>query len=193
MVENSDVNRNKTSTPLFTLIILFVAILILIIFLSREMTYVREFIRSSGWIGVVVSILLYAALGATPIPSEPLTVLLSTLFGPLTATLVAGVGNTLAALMEYFIGMRIGDVGDMVKRKEKLPWGLGKFPIDSPVFLILGRFLPGYGPKFVSLISGMFRVPILRYVWTVALPTLIGAAIFAYGGFGILSSFIKLP
>lgn len=193
MVENDDVNRKKSNSPVKTLVILFIFILILFLFLSREMTNVRDFIRRSGWIGILVSILLYGALGATPIPSEPLTVLLSTLFGPLTATLVAGAGNTLAALMEYFIGMRIGDVGDLVKRKEKLPWGLGKFPIDSPMFLIVGRFLPGYGPKFVSLISGMFHVPILRYIWTVALPTLIGAAIFAYGGFGILSSFIKIP
>lgn len=188
MIENSDMNRNKT-TPLMTLLIIFICIIGMIFLLSREMEHVREFIRRSGWIGVVVSISLYAILGASPIPSEPLTVLLSTLYGPLTATMAAGVGNIIAALIEYYIGERIGSVGDMVRRKEKLPWGLGKFPIDSPVFLITGRFLPGYGPKFVSLISGMFRVPLLRYLWTTAVPTFIGAAIFAYGGFGVLNGF----
>ena len=34
--------------------------------------------------------LLYGVLGASPIPSEPLTVLLSTVFGPFYATLAAG-------------------------------------------------------------------------------------------------------
>jgi len=163
-------------------------ILVLVFFLSKEMDSVREFIIESGWVGLVVSIALYGLLGASPIPSEPLTVLLSTVYGPLNATLVAGTGNMLAALIEYFIGMHLGDVASFEKRRTKLPLGLGKFPIDSPVFLIAARMLPGYGPtKFVSVICGVFRVPLWRYIWTAAIPTYLGSAIFAYGGFGLLS------
>lgn len=190
MIKSNDVEQNKNNT-LRVLLIVIICVVVLVFVLSRQMEDVREFIRRSGWIGMLVSILLYGVLGASPIPSEPLTVLLSTLYGPLNATLVAGIGNVLAALIEYFIGERIGNVADMVKRKEKLPLGLGKFPIDSPAFLITARMLPGYGPKFVSLMSGMFKVPLWRYIWTTAIPTFIGAAIFAYGGFGILQ--IKIP
>lgn len=176
--------------PLIALILGTVLVLVLVIVISREMEEVREFISQSGWIGVLVSIAVYGLLGASPIPSEPLTVLLSTLYGPLTATITAGIGNLLAALMEYYIGERIGNVASFEDRREKLPFGLGKFPVDSAVFLIAARMLPGYGPKFVSVISGVYRVPIWRYIWTAALPTFLGAAIFAYGGFGILHAIL---
>lgn len=147
---------------------------------------VRNFIAGSGWIGLLVSLGLYALLGASPIPSEPLTVLLSTIFGPLSATLVAGGGNLLAALIEYYIGEHIGNVASFEQRREKLPFGIGRFPVDSAIFMIIARMLPGYGPKFVSLVCGMYRVPLWRYIWTAAIPTFVGAAIFAYGGFGLL-------
>jgi uncharacterized membrane protein YdjX (TVP38/TMEM64 family) len=151
------------------------------------MVRVREFIAQSGWIGLVVSIGLYALLGASPIPSEPLTILLSSIFGPLSATLIAGTGNLLAALIEYYIGEHLGNVASFEKRRKNLPLGLGRFPVESPVFMIAARMLPGYGPKFVSVICGVYRVPLWRYIWTAAIPTFLGAAIFAYGGFSLLS------
>jgi uncharacterized membrane protein YdjX (TVP38/TMEM64 family) len=50
-----------------------------------------------------------------------------------------------------------------------------------------GRMIPGYGPKLVSVVAGMYKVPLFRYVWTTAIPTIIGAALFAYGGYGIIN------
>ena len=177
---------NTKNHNLRNLIIVVLIIVVLLIVVSREMEGVRNFIANSGWIGMLVSLGLYALLGASPIPSEPLTVLLSTVFGPLVATLVAGVGNLLAALIEYYIGERIGNVASFEHRRAKLPFGIGRFPVDSAIFMIVARMLPGYGPKFVSLICGMYRVPLWRYIWTAAIPTFLGAAIFAYGGFGLL-------
>lgn len=176
----------KQRQQIISLILTLLVVLILIILLARNMTAVRAFIGESGWIGLLVSILIYAILGASPIPSEPLTVLLSTVYGPFAATLVSGTGNLLAALIEYYIGERIGTVASFEERRSRLPFGLGKFPVDSPVFLIVARMLPGYGPKFVSVIGGVYRVPFWRYVWTAAIPTFAGSAIFAYGGFGII-------
>jgi uncharacterized membrane protein YdjX (TVP38/TMEM64 family) len=177
----------KKSTPITVLVLTLLLILVLIVLVSKDMEQVRRFIRDSGWIGLLVSVGLYGLLGASPIPSEPLTVLISTIFGPFNATLVAGFGNLLAALLEYFIGGKIGDVTSFARQKEKLPFGLGRFPIDSPMFMIGARMLPGYGPKFVSVLCGVYKVPLWRYIWTAAIPTFIGAAIFAYGGFGLLN------
>ena len=177
--------RNKGHN-LRNLIIVVLITFVLVVVISREMEGVRAFIARSGWIGMLVSLGLYTLLGASPIPSEPLTVLLSTIFGPLPATLLAGTGNLLAALLEYYIGERIGNVASFEQRREKLPFGIGRFPVDSAIFMIAARMLPGYGPKFVSLVCGMYRVPLWRYIWTAAIPTFLGAAIFAYGGFGLL-------
>ena len=180
------IDRKKLAAVLITVLVL---ILIVILILSRNMDGIREFLLRSGKIGLVISVGLYGLLGASPIPSEPLTVLLSALYGPFYITIVATLGNLLSALVEYYIGRKIGDASDFEKRREKLPFGLGKFPADSVVFLIAGRFLPGYGAKFISVFSGIYHVRLWRYTWTTILSTLIGAAIVAYGGFGILNLF----
>lgn len=183
MVDKAD---EKKASPLVVLVVSLLLMVVLILIVSKDMEKVRSFIGSSGWIGLLVSIGLYGLLGASPIPSEPLTVLIAGVFGPLMATVVAGLGNLLAAMIEYFIGGKLGDAASFNERREHLPFGLGRFPVDSPMFLIVARMLPGYGPKFVSVICGIYHVPMWRYIWTAAIPTFIGAAIFAYGGFGLL-------
>jgi uncharacterized membrane protein YdjX (TVP38/TMEM64 family) len=170
------------------LLFVVLGVLVLALFVSRQMEQVRQFIRAGGWWGILFSLILYGVLGASPIPSEPLTVFMSTIYGPLPATLIAGSGNLLAALVEFFIGLKVGDVANFEERKNSLPFGLGRMAVDSPIFLIGARMLPGYGPKFVSLIAGIYRVPFWRYTWTTAFSTLLGAAAFAYGG----SQFVNL-
>jgi uncharacterized membrane protein YdjX (TVP38/TMEM64 family) len=179
-------DRTKLAAVLITVLVI---ILIVILILSRNIDGIREFLLTSGKFGLVICVGLYGLLGASPIPSEPLTVLLSALYGPFYITIVATLGNLLAALVEYYIGRKIGDASDFEKRRQKLPFSLGKIPADSIVFLIVARFLPGYGAKFISVLSGIYHVRLWRYIWTTLLSTLIGAAIVAYAGFSILNLF----
>jgi uncharacterized membrane protein YdjX (TVP38/TMEM64 family) len=181
------ITREKNNRPTRIFIVTLLILMVLLFFVSREMDQVTSFIRNSGLVGVAISIGLYGLLGASVIPSEPLTILISTIYGPFTATIVAGLGNTCAALIEYYLGAHLGGMANFAEKKGKLPFGLGKLPITSPVFLMVGRMMPGYGPKLVSLAGGMYRVPLWRYIWTTAIPTFIGAAIFAYGGFGVFT------
>jgi uncharacterized membrane protein YdjX (TVP38/TMEM64 family) len=186
ILRKAKIHRTKLAVVLVTVLVI---ILIVILILSRNMDSIRAFLLRSGKIGLVISVGLYGLLGASPIPSEPLTVLLSALYGPFNITIVATLGNLLSALVEYYIGIKIGDASDFEKRRQKLPFNLGKFPADSVAFLILTRFLPGYGAKFISVLSGICHVRLWRYIWTTVLSTLIGAAIVAYGGFGLLNLF----
>lgn len=169
------------------LIVSILIMLVILFFVSREMETVKAFIRGSGWAGLLVTIVVYGALGASLVPSEPLTVLITTIYGPFVATIVAATGNVLAAIVEYYIGAQLADVTSFAEKKSKLPWGLGRLPIDSPAFLMGGRMAPGYGPKLVGILSGIYHVPIFRFIWTAAIPNILGAAVFAYGGFSLLS------
>jgi uncharacterized membrane protein YdjX (TVP38/TMEM64 family) len=155
------------------------------VFFTQDMNKIKTFISQAGIWGIVISILIYALLGVTLIPSEPLTLLIGALFGPWLATLIAGTGNTLSAFVEYYLGTHLGSATNFAEKKDKLPFGLGKLKVDSPMFLIGARMIPGYGPKIVSMMAGMYRVPLLRYLWTTAVPIFIGSGIFAFGGFGI--------
>lgn len=176
--------RSKSFT---TLIILLVVMVILTLIFSGNVDWMRRLILSAGWFGWVVSIFLYAVLGATPVPSEPVTFLITSMFGPLAATAVAAVGNLLAAMVEFFIGGQVGGASNFEERKAKLPFGLGRLKIDSPMFLIIARMLPGYGPKFVAITAGIYNVPFWRYFWTTAVSTVIGAVVVALGSFGLIN------
>ncbi len=177
-------NRGKTQS----IYILITSVLIMglaALLITQDLNKVKAFISQAGLWGIAVSILIYAILGLTLIPSEPLTIFIGALFGPLLATIIAGTGNTLAAFVEYYLGTHINSATNFEERKHKLPFGLGKLKIESPLFLIGARMIPGYGPKVVSMVAGIYRVPLLRYFWTTIIPVFLGSAIFAFGGFGV--------
>ncbi len=184
MNNTNGTNKKRTITILVVIVIL---VMIPVFLLSKDMQQASDFIRRSGWIGMIVGVVFYAAIGASPVPSEPFTLLITTAVGPREAVLVATLGNILSGLIEYYFGTHIGNVADFEKQKSRLPFGLGKAPVNSPLFLIGGRMVPGYGPKLVSLISGIYKVPVWRALWTNALTSFMGAVIFAYGGFGLIS------
>jgi uncharacterized membrane protein YdjX (TVP38/TMEM64 family) len=140
--------------------------------------------RYKTW-SIAVSLGIYTLLGATPVPSEPLTLIITSMYGPWLAALLATLGNTGAALIEFFIGGRISDLSDFEEKKKKLPFHLGELRFDSPAFLLLGRMLPGFGPKFVSVVAGIYQVPIWTYLWTALVSNSVGAALVAGGGYGI--------
>jgi uncharacterized membrane protein YdjX (TVP38/TMEM64 family) len=158
-----------------------------VIYIARHKTAVENFIRSMGIAGPLVSVGLYAVLGASPLPADPLTLINGAVFGPLWGAFIAWVGTTLAAVVEYYVGTRIANAAEFEERRDDLPFGLGDLPADSVLFLLGGRMLTGAGSKAVSFISGIYRVSLWRYLWTTALSTLLGAVLFALGGFGLLN------
>jgi len=157
-----------------------------------KMIQMQAIVRRSGSWGILLSVGVYGLLGLTPIPSEPITLFLTTIYGPFWAMVACAFGNLFAAIIEYWIGRRIGCAANFEGWREKLPFRLGEFPVNSPVFLIAARNIPGYGSKFVSLIAGIYRVPLWRYSWTTFLSTLFGAALIAYGGFALIDQFLKM-
>lgn len=168
---------------------LLVAVLVILVILCMskiDTTYLFDFIKRYEKASVLISLLVYTLLGATLIPSEPLTLFLINLYGPWPAALIATVGNTLAAFLEFSIGGNIGDVAEFEKQRARLPFHLGDIPIQSPLFLLLGRMLPGYGPKFISLACGIYKVPLSTYAWTTFVSNLLGAVFVAFGGYGLL-------
>jgi uncharacterized membrane protein YdjX (TVP38/TMEM64 family) len=157
--------------------------IVLIFFVAKYFRDVEEIIRSAGLLGPVVAILLYAVLAATPITTDPLTVVSGVIFGPIMGIIISWLGNNAAALVEYYFGRHLGKVANFKKIKQKLPLGLNRLPVDSPWFLIVGRLVPGYGGKVISIMAGVYHVPISHYLWTTAITNLAGSLLLSYGGF----------
>jgi uncharacterized membrane protein YdjX (TVP38/TMEM64 family) len=180
--QKNDESRKKTITTLITSLVFMAIIGFMVAFGFNK---IKAFISQAGIWGLIISVFIYGALGTTFIPSEPLTLLLGAMFGPWAAMITSWVGNTLAAIVEYYIGKNIGNAANFLEKKEKLPFGLGKLPIDSPWFLIGGRAIPLYGAKAISVVAGVYHVPLYRYIWTTAVTIFFGSAMFSFGGFGL--------
>ncbi len=142
----------------------------------------KEFLDSHEKLGYLIILCAYPLLGATVIPSDPLTILVIAWKGPVAAVILACIGNTLSSIVEYYIGGSIGDLANFEKQKAKLPFHLSQLP----VFLILGRLVNGYLSKLVSVAAGAYKVPMFTYVWTALVANLIGTTVFVSGGYGLL-------
>jgi uncharacterized membrane protein YdjX (TVP38/TMEM64 family) len=166
-------------------------IIAVIYFLIKDIGNIQIIILRSGIWAPIVAIILYTTLSPTPISTDPLTIIVGTIYGPLVGSLIAWIGNILAGLVEYYMGTRINQITNFSKSKKNLPFGLGKLPIDSPAFLILGRLIPIYGGKIISILAGVYRVPIKLYLWTTIVTTFLGSALLALGGFHLINLLVK--
>ncbi len=153
--------------------------------LNYTMDDVKDFIEDNPRQAILISLLVYISFGLTFLPSIPLTLFIAVLIGPLQAAIVATVGNTIAALLEYQVGKTIGDVFNFDKIKSKLPFGLGKLPIDSPYFLLAARSIPA-GTRGFSVVCGAYQVPLLSYTWTTFTMYLITSLVLAFGSMGLI-------
>lgn len=163
----------------------------LLFFFRNDFRAIERRIPTTGIAGPLFSILLMGILSATPIPTDPIVILNGAIFGPFVGVLVSWMGNNLAAVIEYFIGQGIGQMADFDAQKKKLPFGLSKFPADSAVFLICGRFIPQVGSKIVSIAGGVYQVPFGRYLWTAVVSNLFGSILLSVGGYSLLHGFFR--
>jgi uncharacterized membrane protein YdjX (TVP38/TMEM64 family) len=176
-------SKKKSKIWTFVGIIIFIFV---IYFLSKHTRSIESILIKSGPLAPIIAIILYPLLAPTPITTDPITVIVSVIYGPFVGFLIAWIGNTLAALVEYFLGTRIGGATNFKDSKDKLPFGLGKLPMNSIGVLILGRMIPGYGGKIISILAGIYKVPIRRFLWTTAVTNLLGSSLLAFGGSGLV-------
>lgn len=170
----------KTDAILWTgiTIVLFV---LAIVFYKRYFHETKTLIESFGMAGPLVCVALFTILSVTPIPTDPLAIVVATLFHPLLAIAILWTGNTFAALLEYRFGKTIRNITSYEEKKHALPWGLGNMPIGSVWVLTFGRMIPGYGSKVISILAGVYGVNRWRYFWTTALINLAGALMYTGG------------
>jgi uncharacterized membrane protein YdjX (TVP38/TMEM64 family) len=185
IIKKAMTSFKKIFNVLLVLVTFFVPIF-LIIYFAKDIRSFEKIILSTGILAPLISVGIMGLLSATPIPTDPIVIINGAIFGPFIGIIVSWMGNNLAAVIEYFLGKGIGQISDFDKQKKKLPFGLGKFPANSPWFLICGRFIPQFGGKLVSIVAGLNHVKLSRYLWTAFLSNLFGSILLAYGGHALL-------
>lgn len=178
---------NKNINAIISLVFTALAIFLLIKYFKD----IEPIILKSGVWAPLVSILLFTVLAITPISTDPITIIVGTIYGPIIGTLISWIGNTSAAFVEYYFGNKLNEFTNIGKIKDNLPFGLNKLPVSSPVFLIFGRMIPIYGGKIISIIAGIYKVPKKTYFYTTVITTFLGSLLLSLGGFHLIRLLIK--
>ena len=161
---------------------LFVLMFYLLIDKSDE---IKSMLENGGIWTPVLGVITLALLGPTPVATEPIIILLAVSYSPFWGMVIGAIGNTLAMLIEYSVAYKLAEIFDYQKEKKKLPKFLRKIPANNIYFLIIGRMVPGYVSKIISLIAGAEKVDMKLYFWTSLISGIFGAFVISYGGFGI--------
>ena len=146
-----------------------------------DIAELQKFMHQHKESSLLISYVCYVLLSFTFIPTAPLIIFMSFFSNPLSAAVIAVLGNTTAAIIQYYIGSSINDQPQFEEWQNKLPASIRKFPVDSPLFLIIARFMPG-GPRVFSFLCGARNIPFRTYLWASALAYTISASFFAFGG-----------
>ncbi|WAH38905.1 TVP38/TMEM64 family protein [Alicyclobacillus dauci] len=158
-----------------------------LLFLDRHHK-VSQLIRSWGFLGVIIAILLMLIWCLTPIPSEGLLIIFLRVFGVTWGTLYAWIGSTLSACVIFYVARHFTRMWlSRVTSHERFEqvnlwvkdWGsLG---------LLFARMLPV--PAFVvNYAAGMVpAIGMWTYLWTAVvsiMPYYLGVALVFQGVFG---------
>jgi uncharacterized membrane protein YdjX (TVP38/TMEM64 family) len=155
----------------------------------QETSRITNFLLGAGVLTPILTVIVLTILGPTPIATDPIVMLMGVTYGFFWGAVIGTLGNFFAMLVEYYFGYKLAEIFEYDKEKEKLPKFIQKFTLDSWVFLIFGRMIPGYGSKIISLIAGAEKVKLRTYLWTSMVSAIFGAFILSYGGVEILKFF----
>jgi uncharacterized membrane protein YdjX (TVP38/TMEM64 family) len=184
---NTTANINRKSYFwLIIITIIFLALIVLFFYLDRH-NELSRIIRTWQPAGILLSILIIAALSMTPIPSEGFLILLFKIFGIYEALFYSWLGTILSALVIFYMAHHSGRslFQKMINPRyiETVDqWVLEKGSIG----LLFARLLP-VPPFAINFIAGSISsIKFWSYIWTAALailPYYIGCALIYVGVF----------
>ena len=146
---------------------------------------VQDDLWDLGWIAYPMAVLLMTLVASAPFSvTDALSIMNGVIFGPLDGSLINAAGLIIAAVIAYKIALRTNKLLDVERQLERLPGWIKRWPVASPMFLILVRLLPGVGGTVATQAAAAYRVSLWTQIWTkcvVAVPIATLLAVFGDG------------
>lgn len=145
----------------------------------------NRFLDRFGFAALSLLVLIHAVVSVSPFPGEVVAVHNSMLLGFALGAACNWCGWMLAAAIQFGLVRRTArDVApDPVVLARRIPAWLRKLPMDHPLFLIGGRWLP-FGGHLVNTAAGVLSVSFRRHLWCSAISIIPVALLFAGIGHG---------
>jgi uncharacterized membrane protein YdjX (TVP38/TMEM64 family) len=143
---------------------------------------VQDFLWDLDWVAYPLAVLIMTLVASAPFSvTDALAIMNGVVFGPLAGSLINAAGLILAAVIAYLIALRTNKLLDIEQQLERLPRWIKRWPVASPMFLILVRLLPGVGGTLATQTAAAYRVSLWTQIWTkcvVAIPIATVLAVF---------------
>ena len=143
---------------------------------------VQDYLWQLGGLAIPVAIVVMTVVASAPFSvTDALAIMNGVVFGPLMGSLINAAGLAIAAVVAYLIALRTNKLLDVEQQLDRLPFWIRRWPVASPMFLILVRLLPGIGGTVATQTAAAYRVPLWTQIWTkciVAVPIATVLAIF---------------
>ncbi len=134
----------------------------------------------------VLTVPLHALIAVTPFPSDVVAMANGALYGFVAGTVLSWLGWFLASFLQYGLGWRAGKDLAVQAWRARAPVWLQRLPVDHPLFLILGRYVPYVGGHMTTLLPGALRVPLRRYAWCTAVALVPQSLVMSAAGAGLM-------
>jgi uncharacterized membrane protein YdjX (TVP38/TMEM64 family) len=139
-----------------------------------------------GALAPLVSIPAHVVLAATPFPSELIGVANGSIYGLWAGTLYGWIAWWSAGMLVYVLARRGAHGVDEAALGRRVPSWLKRFPVEHPVFLIVGRQVP-FGFHAINVMAAIGGVSPRRQMLLSAISNLIYAFLAAATGTGLVS------
>ena len=147
---------------------------------------VQDYLWGIGWVAYPLAIALMAVVASAPFSvTDALAIMNGVVFGPVAGSVINAAGLIIAAVVAYLIALRTNRLLDIEQQLERLPRWIRRFPVASPMFLILVRLLPGIGGTVATQTAAAYRVSLWTQIWTKCVVAIPIATLLAFFGDGV--------
>lgn len=159
-----------------------IGITLYILFLPEEQA---EKIASFGYLGIFLISVLANATVIIPAPGLLIVFGMGAKFDPLLVGLVAGAGATIGELSGYLAGYSGQAIIENQKRYQQVVNWMQK---NGPLTISVLAFIPNPLFDLAGMISGIFRMPVWKFLFFALIGKTLKMIIVAYAGAGILDA-----
>jgi uncharacterized membrane protein YdjX (TVP38/TMEM64 family) len=138
----------------------------LMLLLSGHLGRFQEYLRALGvWGPIVSTILMVASAIAIPVPVTVLMLANGLVFGVWAGMLVSFIGGLAGAVATYIIGRRLGrDAVARMLSASSLDAADRAMARRGGWAIVIGRWIPGVPCDPISYVSGITRMPAVRFL-----------------------------
>ena len=159
--------KSRWKAILFVLVIISLLVLSRVLGLGEKLAQLRDWIKSTGFLGPAVFIFIYAVATVAAIPGSAMTVIAGSMFGSLLGLIVVSIASTLGASLAFLASRYFARdaVSRWLSNKEKFRRLDNLTEKHGAIIVAITRLVPLFPYTLLNYGFGLTKVHFKTYVF----------------------------